>query len=163
MWKWQRATMARCRARMMRRCEIALSRWAEYVDERRAMRALVARVFGRLVNGETAKGFNGWRRACADARHRGGGRGARRARRVTLVRAFAAKAALSAAMRLFDVCSGACSRRGRHAREEKRQRLVSRASAPSFGARARAALATWVETVAMWRGSERRWRAAARA
>ena len=66
MWRWQRATIERCRACMTRRCELsAFARWAEYADERRDMRALIKRVFGRLVNGETAKGWRSWRAADA--------------------------------------------------------------------------------------------------
>merc|ERR1712185_653767 len=150
MWRWQRATMERCRARMMRRCEMsAFARWAEYVDERRAMRALVARVFGRLVNGETAKGFNGWRRACAKMRDTEAAAAAR-AERDALQRSFALarqKAALNAAMRLFgDLQRRVLAAWALHVREAKRQQLVL----ARFGAKLRRAgvyraLATWVE------------------
>ena len=58
---------------MMRRCEMsALARWVEYVDERRDMRALIKRVFGRLVNGEIAKGFQTWLARARRGAERGG-------------------------------------------------------------------------------------------
>ena len=119
----------------------AFSRWAEYADERRAMRALVARVFGRIYNhGGTAKGFNGWRHACAEDARRRGGRGHAR-QRGAMQRSHALsrqKAALDAAVRLFgDLQRRVLASWALHARGEA---PAARARAPaSCGAPTRVA------------------------
>ena len=132
---------------MMRRCAVsALARWDEYADERRTMRALVQRILGRLVNGETAKGFDSWRRACAGMRDAAGGVRARGRGRARLARRVAAshalsrqKAALDAAVRLFgDLQRRALAAWALHARG-KRQRLVLARFGAKLPTRARAA------------------------
>ena len=134
------------RARAQRRAAAGCRARAGSVRrQRRAMRALVARVLGRLVNSETAKGFGGWRRACAKMRDAEAAAAARRARRGRRTRSRGRRRRSARRCGSSAICSGACSRRGRaHARGERQQLVLARFGAAAARGACRA-LATWVE------------------